>query len=159
MTAGDRPTWCSRSATRSRRSPAAADEAEGLERFGDDVGDAAARAQRAVGVLEDDLRLAAHLPHLAPRQRGEVRALEEDAALARLDQPQEEPAEGGLAAAGFADDRERLAALDREARRRRPRARRSAAPSAKTAAALAEGLAEILGRGASGSVMRGAARR
>ena len=41
--------------------------------------------------------------HPRRRQRGHVRAVEDHLALARLDQAQEQPAEGGLAAAGFAD--------------------------------------------------------
>ena len=48
MRLGDRPTWVSSSATVSRRSRRVRAEPEDLERLGDDVGDAAARAQRAV---------------------------------------------------------------------------------------------------------------
>ena len=42
----------------------------------------------------------------------QVAAFETDAAGVRLDQPQHQPAHGGLAAAGLADQRQRLAGLD-----------------------------------------------
>ena len=48
-------------------------------------------------------------------QRQEIAALEADAARIRLDQPQHQPADGGFAAAGFADQRQRLAGIDAEA--------------------------------------------
>ena len=46
-------------------------------------------------------------------QLGDVGALEADRAGGRLDQPQHEPRGGGLAAAGFAHQRQRLAAVER----------------------------------------------
>ena len=42
-----------------------AHEPDAHEGLGDDVGDGAARAERAVGILEDDLEVTAQLAHLA----------------------------------------------------------------------------------------------
>jgi hypothetical protein len=47
---------------------AAAHDTEGLERFSDDIGDAAPRAQRSVRILKHHLGLPAHLPHLTARE-------------------------------------------------------------------------------------------
>ena len=47
-------------------------------------------------------------------QRQQIAALEADVAGVGLDQPQHQPAHGRFAAAGLADQRQRLAGLDRE---------------------------------------------
>jgi hypothetical protein len=118
--------------------PLGLDQAEDLERLADDLRQGAARAQRAVGILEDHLHPGAHGPQL----RGEVATLDQYAPLGRLDQPQQQPAQRGLAAAGFADEGQCLTALDGEgdaihgAHAGRPR------PNAQPAA-LGEGLAQI----------------
>src|SRR5262249_44328943 len=65
-------------------------------------------------VLEDQLHVAALGLQLALRQRRQVGALEEDVAAGRLEQPQDRAAERGLAAAGLADEADRLAAPDGE---------------------------------------------
>ena len=56
-------------------------------------------------------------------ERQQVVALEAHLPGGRLDQPQHQPADRRLAAAGLADERQRLAGLDREARRHRRPAR------------------------------------
>ena len=74
------------------------------------------RVERAVGILEDDLHLAAHLPQVAARRatrRRRRRSITWPAV--GFDQPQDRPAGGRLAAARFADEAERLAAVDVEA--------------------------------------------
>ena len=52
---------------------------------------------------------------LGPRQLRDVLAVEDDAPAGRLDEAQQDAADRGLAAAGLADQAERLAAPDREA--------------------------------------------
>ena len=82
MKLGDRPTWVRSSATRSRfslRVRASPKTSRGSATMSATL---TARAQRSVRILKHHLGLAAHLPHLAPRQRVDVRALEEDASLA-----------------------------------------------------------------------------
>ncbi len=59
--------------------------------------------------------LAAHGPQVARVERGHVGAVVDHAAAGRLDQPQDRPAGGGLAAAALADQAERLPAVDVEA--------------------------------------------
>jgi hypothetical protein len=70
-----------------------------------------ARVERSVGVLEHDLHppaQASHRPRIKARQ---VMAVEGDAASRGLDQSQQKPARGRLAAAGFADEPQRLATV------------------------------------------------
>ena len=86
-----------------------------LQRLGDDVADRHARIERRIGILEDDLDLPADHPHLPPLQGGDVGAVEFDAARGRLDQPHDQAAGGGFAAARFADHGQRLALIDVEA--------------------------------------------
>jgi hypothetical protein len=81
------------------------------ERFGDDVPDGHARIQRCVGILEDDLQLAACLPHLPPVRFRQVLALEDDRAFGRLQQLQDAVAGRRLTRAGLADEPERLAGM------------------------------------------------
>ena len=57
---------------------------------------------------------------LVARQRGDVAAHELDRAAGQVEQPHDAARERRLAAAGLADDAERLALADLEARRRRP---------------------------------------
>ena len=81
----------------------------------DAVADRRARVERRVRVLEDDL----HPPPVGLQrgalERGDVRAVEDDRAGRRVDEPQQQPADGRLAAARLADEAERLAAPDLEA--------------------------------------------
>ena len=88
-----------------------------LERVAEDLPDALARVQRRVRVLEDHLHLAPVRAQPPPRQRRDVAAAEVHRARRRLVQPHEQTAERRLAAAGLADDAERLAApnLERDA--------------------------------------------
>ena len=79
------------------------------ERLADDVADRHARVERRVRVLEDDLHLPAHLAHLAPTEVRDVAPVEDDLARRRLDQLDQRAREGRLAAAGLADEPERLA--------------------------------------------------
>src|SRR5581483_5518738 len=81
----------------------------------EDLPDRHARIERGVGILEDDLRLLAERAQLIVVEGKQVAALETDAAGIRLDQAQHQPADGGLAAAGLADQRQRLAGIDVEA--------------------------------------------
>ena len=72
-----------------------------------------ARVERGVGVLEDDLHAAAQVAH-GGGGGGEGLALEDDNAGGGFDQAQQYAGDGGLAAAGFADQAERFAGLDGE---------------------------------------------
>ena len=54
-------------------------------------------------------------PHVAGAQVRDVLAVEPDRAFGRLEQAQQHLADGRLAAAGFADEAQRLARIDREA--------------------------------------------
>ena len=84
------------------------------ERLGQRLADAHARVQRGERVLE-------HHPHGGTgaaqrfrRQGAEVAAVEQRHAAGRLLQPQKGAAQGGLAAAGFPDERHGFARRDRE---------------------------------------------
>ena len=73
------------------------------------------RVERADRVLEDDLHVPAHRLQVARRRDADdVDAVELDLARGRLEQPQQRAAEGRLAAAGLADEADRLAAADVE---------------------------------------------
>src|SRR4051794_23263798 len=84
----------------------------------DAVTDRRPRVERRERVLEDDLHPAAVRLDRAGRQLGDVdrtvRTVEEDRARRRLDEPQQQATDRRLAAAGLADETERLAAADRE---------------------------------------------
>ena len=67
-----------------------------------------ARRQRAIGVLENDLQFLAQRPHLARGKAVDVLAEIEDRPFG-ADQAQQRQPERGLAGAGFADKRQRLA--------------------------------------------------
>ena len=83
-----------------------------LERLAQDLADGHPRIERGVGILKDDLRLAAEAAELLGIHRQQIAAFEADAAGVGLDQPQHQPAHRRLAAAGLADQRQRLAGLD-----------------------------------------------
>src|SRR5678816_3945501 len=74
-----------------------------------------ARIERGVWVLEDDLHLAPQRLELGGRRVREVLAGEADLAGGRLLETQDEPANGGLSAAGFADQSQGLAGENVEA--------------------------------------------
>jgi hypothetical protein len=88
------------------------------ERLGDDLTDAHAGIERAVGVLEDHLDAAAKDAEVALAGGEEVVflvwAVEGDLAGGGLDEAQEEAGYGALAGAGFADEAESFAAVDGE---------------------------------------------
>src|SRR5436190_5637399 len=85
-----------------------------LEAFADDLRHRHARAERAVGVLEDDLHLPAERADVALAERLQVLAVEADAAFAALE-PQQGKAERRLARARFADQPDRVALAQRDA--------------------------------------------
>ena len=68
--------------------------------------------QRRERILEDQLHIAALLPHLFLAQSGDIGAVENDLAAGGLHQAQNGTAGGGLTAAGLADNTEGLALLD-----------------------------------------------
>ena len=80
-----------------------------LQPFGDDVADRHARAERAIGVLEDYLEVAPERLHRLPRPALHLLAEHDDAALG-VDQAQECKAERRLAGSRFAHHPQRLAA-------------------------------------------------
>ena len=110
--------------------------------LGDDLGHRPARAERAVRVLEDHLHARPHRPHFLGSERREVAPFDSDAAIGGLDQPQQQPSERGFAAAGFADQSQRLAALHRE-RYAVDGADAPGRPREGEPAAIGEGLAEL----------------
>ena len=85
-----------------------------LERLGDDEADALARVQRRVRVLEDHHHLAPDRPHLRAREVRDVAPVEDDLAAGRVEQAHDAARHRRLAAAGLADDAERLALVDGE---------------------------------------------
>ncbi len=82
--------------------------------LGDDVAHGHARVQRRIGVLEDDLHVAAQRLEFVGAQIEDILPVEEDRARIRRNQAQDRPRHGGLATAGLADQPEGLAFLDRE---------------------------------------------
>ena len=86
-----------------------------LERPGQVVADRVDRVERAEGVLEDHLDLAAVMQRWPPRfLRENIDAVEADLAGGWLDQAGDQARGRALAAAGFADDRDHLAPMDAE---------------------------------------------
>ncbi len=73
-----------------------------------------ARVQRGIGVLEDDLQLAAPGPHLLAREAVDALAVDADLAGGRVDQLEDRLAGGRLAAAALADEPQGLALGDVE---------------------------------------------
>jgi hypothetical protein len=84
------------------------------ERGTDDRADRVPRVQRRVRVLEDHLHVPPQRAQLALRQVGDVRALEDDRTTGRFEEPDEHAARGRLAAAGLADQPQRLSLVDIE---------------------------------------------
>jgi len=66
------------------------------ERLGDDPADALARVEGSVGVLKDDLHLAAERPESGLGEAGDVLAVEDDSPVRGPHQAEDRPAEGGL---------------------------------------------------------------
>ena len=84
-------------------------------RFAHDFADGQAGRQAGIGILEDDLHLRAQGAQLVAAELMHLAAVEEHLAAALVGQAQDGAADGGLAAAGFADQAHRGAALDVEA--------------------------------------------
>ena len=84
------------------------------QRFADDRADIHARIERRVRILKDDLDVAAQDAQRVGRERPDILAFEMDLARGRLDQAQHAAPGGRLAAAGFADQPQRLAVADLE---------------------------------------------
>ncbi len=80
-----------------------------VERLGDDVLDTLARAERGIRILEHDLDIAPAPAQRATAEAEQILAAERDAAGGRFGQAQQHASRGGLAAAGFAHQRQRLA--------------------------------------------------
>src|SRR5688572_6910253 len=85
------------------------------QRQADDLLDGLARIQRGIGVLEDDLHALAQCLHARCARRCNVFPLEIDLSRGWRLQTQHHAGERALAAAAFADQAERLAAIDDEA--------------------------------------------
>ena len=86
------------------------------ERLFDDLPRPHPRVERRIRILKHDLHLPPRCPQLATRdKREDILAAKADLARGRLDQPQQAAAGRRLAAAGLADQAERLALFDREA--------------------------------------------
>src|SRR5206468_934791 len=96
--------------------PALRADSQGVDRepFADDALHAHVRIERAVGVLEDDLHLAAQRAQLARPERQERASLEQHLARGGLDEAEHETPEGRFARARLADQAEGLARLDGE---------------------------------------------
>src|SRR6266576_7272709 len=75
----------------------------GTQRLADDPADAVPGVERGERVLEDHLHAPPQGPQLLLVQLGDVLAVEDDAAVRRLVEPQNRPADRRLAAAGLAD--------------------------------------------------------
>ena len=85
-----------------------------LQWLPDDVTHGHARVQRRVGILEDDLHVPAQPAQLLFGEFEDVPAFEERLTTGRLHQPQDHPAQCGLAAAGFAHQPQGLAPVNRQ---------------------------------------------
>src|SRR3546814_7099503 len=79
-----------------------------LQALGNDLADREARAERAIGILEDDLHGAAQRPQVLVAEALDGLAVEADGALGRQ-QAKEGEAEGGLAGAALAHDADGVA--------------------------------------------------
>ena len=90
------------------------DELHGDRAFADDPADAHAWIHRAGRVLEDDLHVAAKRSHRRAIEVEYRSAIERDASGRRGDESQNGAPDGGLAAPGFTDEPERLAAPEAE---------------------------------------------
>ena len=90
----------------------AAERALDHQALGDDVADLHPLIERSEGVLEDHLEVLAERAQPLARRGEDVFSREEDLAGLRPLQPHDGAAERGLAATGFADEPECLAAAD-----------------------------------------------
>ena len=70
-----------------------------LDSFADDRPHAHPRVERCVGILKDDLHLAAQMAQFGSRKRRQVAAIEEDLAGGRLEQFEHQTAQGRFAGA------------------------------------------------------------
>ncbi len=93
---------------------AAAHDAEIDQRLGQDVAHLHARVQRGERVLEHHLHAPPQRPQLPGRQVVDALAVQIDFAVGDRIEPQDRLADGGLAAAGLAHQRQGFAAVDRE---------------------------------------------
>ena len=82
--------------------------------FAEDRADRHARIERGERVLEDDLHVAPHGAQIVAAEAAARPARRRRSRRGGLDQAQHAAARGGFAAAGFADQSERLAAIDRK---------------------------------------------
>ena len=80
----------------------------GFKRFCHDIPDGPARIQRRIRILEDQLHLLAELAHFLLLKLLHDLPIKGDGICSRLDQVQDQSAQGRFAAAGFADKRQRL---------------------------------------------------
>ena len=80
--------------------------------FADDCADIHARIERGIGILKDDLDVAAQDAKRVGFQRPDVLVLKINLARGRLDQAKHATSGGRLATAGFADQPEGFAAID-----------------------------------------------
>ena len=80
-----------------------------------DLGHRHPRVEARIGVLEDDLHVAALLPHLSVAHVGDPLSVEEYLPRRRGQQAQHRASEGALPAAGFPDDPEGLPRADADA--------------------------------------------
>src|SRR5215469_3158247 len=85
------------------------------KRLGENLPDGHARIEGGIGVLEDELRVAAQRPELTLLEGRDIATVETDASRCWFDQPQHQPAERRFTAAGFAYERECFADLERKA--------------------------------------------
>ena len=90
-------------------------EAVDAQPFADAVGDRCPWIEARVRVLEDHLHPAPIGLEVGALEAGDVLAVEADRSRGRIDQPQQQPPDGRLAAAGLANQSKRLAPLDVEA--------------------------------------------
>jgi hypothetical protein len=84
------------------------------QRLSDDRAHGHARVEGGVGILEDDLHVAAKVAERALVEGGDVLAFEDDLARCRLDEAEDAPAGGGLATSRLAHQPQRLALLNGE---------------------------------------------
>jgi hypothetical protein len=79
------------------------------QRLTDDLTDGHAGVQGRIGILEDDLHVAAQCLEFTAIEFSDVATLEPDLPSGRFDQAQDTAPGGGFTAIGFADQAERLA--------------------------------------------------
>lgn len=93
----------------------AAGQAVQFQRVADDLAHAFAGIQRCIGILEDHLDLAPQRPQLARGPSDELLTVEPDRPRRGPDQLQDGTAQGRLATAGFADQAQGFALVERQA--------------------------------------------